>query len=201
MCEPMPLVGSGGPIRAKGGAPRAMIHGQAARMDRVSPMSRSIQTTLDFVLYTTADVWRALHLPLGCSSIDVAPMPPQTRSGEAGPSLRSRTTTSSKVKPPQHLEIPPTKAIHQSSPSSALKLGDTIGRLPDEVYDRALPPWRARWRRWLVRRLEGESEAMGKWQRRVRSEGRDAYFYWTALFGSELLLYLPSGIGATSEDT
>jgi hypothetical protein len=28
---------------------------------------------------------------------------------------------------------------------------------------------------------------MPDWQKRVRTEGRDKFFYWTAVFGSELL--------------
>lgn len=43
-------------------------------------------------------------------------------------------------------------------------------------------------RRYFVKRLRDEKEWMAKWQASVRTEGRDKYFYWTAIFGSELLL-------------
>jgi len=36
-----------------------------------------------------------------------------------------------------------------------------------------------------VRRLREEKVYMAEWQVRVRTEYRDKYFYWTAVFGSE----------------
>jgi hypothetical protein len=38
-----------------------------------------------------------------------------------------------------------------------------------------------------LRYLKWERGFMPDWQKRVRTEGRDKFFYWTAVFGSELL--------------
>jgi hypothetical protein len=35
-----------------------------------------------------------------------------------------------------------------------------------------------------LRYLEWEKGFMPAWQKRVRTEGRDKFFYWTAVFGS-----------------
>ncbi|WVR09120.1 hypothetical protein IAU60_006182 [Kwoniella sp. DSM 27419] len=77
-------------------------------------------------------------------------------------------------------------AVFQHSPhaDSKLKREWEPGCQPDEVYDQRLPAWRAWLRRWLVTRLREEKDWMAKWQRRIRSEGRDKYFYWTAIFGT-----------------
>lgn len=92
--------------------------------------------------------------------------------------------------PPSSIALPPQPAIFQHSPSASAPLRKEYepGCQPDAVYDAALPPWRAALRRWLVARTRAESVWLAKWQKRVRSEGRDKYFYWTALFGSELEL-------------
>ena len=86
-----------------------------------------------------------------------------------------------------HLDIPRETAVFQHSPEadSRLKREWEPGCQPDIVYDRALPPWRAGLRRYLVRRLRAENGWMAEWQVRIRTEGRDRYFYWTAIFGSE----------------
>jgi len=76
-------------------------------------------------------------------------------------------------------------AVFQHDPSIAtLKKEWEPGCQPDQVYDTALPPWRRWVRRRLVKRLRTEAEWMATWQRRVRTIGRDKYFYWTAVFGS-----------------
>lgn len=91
------------------------------------------------------------------------------------------------------LELPPPNlndetALFQHAPTPGTKVRQEWepGCQPDEVYDAALPAWRARARRYLVRRLHVEKKWMADWQLRVRTEGRDKYFYWTAIFGSEL---------------
>lgn len=78
-------------------------------------------------------------------------------------------------------------AIFQHDPTSPSKLQKEWepGCQPDSVYDESLPPWRASLRRVLVRRLRREKDWMADWQKRVRTVGRDKYFYWTAVFGSE----------------
>jgi hypothetical protein len=40
-----------------------------------------------------------------------------------------------------------------------------------------------------MRYLEWEKGFMPDWQKRVRTEGRDKFFYWTAVFGSESMLH------------
>ncbi|RXK34902.1 hypothetical protein M231_07836 [Tremella mesenterica] len=108
-----------------------------------------------------------------------------------GPSVRRRGQHSDS---PLHLTVPPSEGIFQTSPeNSRLRLAYEPGCLPDQVYDRELPAWRARIRRILVKRLRDESEGMARWQKRVRSEGRDRYFYWTAIFGTHtfFLTFLP----------
>jgi hypothetical protein len=87
-----------------------------------------------------------------------------------------------------HLKVPdPSEAVFQHDPvaGSSLKREWEPGCQPDEVYDRALPAWRAWLRRYFVLRLRSEKEWMAQWQVRVRTEARDKYFYWTAVFGSE----------------
>ncbi|EIW67130.1 hypothetical protein TREMEDRAFT_74652 [Tremella mesenterica DSM 1558] len=108
-----------------------------------------------------------------------------------GPSVRRRGEHRDS---PLHLTVPPSEGIFQTSPeNSRLRLAYEPGCLPDQVYDRELPAWRARIRRILVKRLRDESEGMARWQKRVRSEGRDRYFYWTAIFGTHtfFLTFLP----------
>ena len=87
-----------------------------------------------------------------------------------------------------HLKVPdPQEALfqHDPAPNASLKLEWEPGCQPDVVYDRALPPWRAKLRRYFVRRLRAERDWMATWQAGVRTEWRDRYFYWTAVFGSE----------------
>ncbi|WVQ93301.1 hypothetical protein IAU59_000369 [Kwoniella sp. CBS 9459] len=82
---------------------------------------------------------------------------------------------------------------HSPEPDSKLKREWEPGCQPDEVYDRYLPAWRAWLRRRLVSRLRGENRWMAEWQKRVRTEGRDKYFYWTAIFGTHtfFMAFLP----------
>jgi hypothetical protein len=88
------------------------------------------------------------------------------------------------------LDLPPSlndeTALFQHDPTADSKVRQEWepGCQPDEVYDAALPAWRAWARRYLVARLRSEKEWMSKWQTRVRTERRDRYFYWTAIFGS-----------------
>lgn len=87
-----------------------------------------------------------------------------------------------------HLEVPPNQTAvfqHSPSPGAQLRREWEPGCQPDAVYERELAPWRNALRVWLVRRLEREKVWMAEWQRKVRTEGRDRYFYWTAIFGSE----------------
>lgn len=88
------------------------------------------------------------------------------------------------------IEISPASsgtAIFQHNPKgdATLRREWEPGCQPDELYDAFLPAWRASLRRLLVRRLRNESTQMADWQKRVRSEARDKYFYWTAVFGSK----------------
>lgn len=86
-----------------------------------------------------------------------------------------------------HLKVPKAETAlfqHDPAPDAPVKREWEPGCQPDEVYDQFLPPWRAALRRWLVKRLREEKDWMAGWQRRVRSVGRDRYFYWTAVFGS-----------------
>jgi hypothetical protein len=105
-----------------------------------------------------------------------------------------------------------TTALFQHSPeSNKLEREYEAGCLPDEVYDRTLPGWRAGLRRFLTRCLKVESEYLAGMQvgrlhfcgssqfrklicsiskkHRIRGHFLDRYFYWTALFGSEFLLF------------
>jgi hypothetical protein len=97
--------------------------------------------------------------------------------------------------PSLHLEVPTNQtAVFQHSPEagSRLKREWEPGCQPDEVYEKELVAWRNALRVWLVKRLENEKTWMSEWQKRVRTEGRDRYFYWTAIFGSELSPHLGS---------
>lgn len=94
--------------------------------------------------------------------------------------------------PSLHIPIPaPSQetALFQHSPSADSKVRQEWepGCQPDEVYDAALPAWRAWARRYLVGRLRKEREWMAGWQASVRTESRDKFFYWTAIFGSEFV--------------
>jgi hypothetical protein len=100
-------------------------------------------------------------------------------------SLRSRRPGTENL----HLPTPPPaseKALFQHSPSA----GTTIrkewepGCQPNEVYAQELSAWRNRLRVGLLRWLEWEKGFMPAWQKRVRTESRDKFFYWTAIFGS-----------------
>ncbi|WWC97890.1 hypothetical protein V866_004778 [Kwoniella sp. B9012] len=82
---------------------------------------------------------------------------------------------------------------HSPSPDSKLKTEWEPGCQPDEIYDRYLPSWRAWLRRKLVKRLREEKDWMADWQKRVRNDGRDKFFYWTAIFGTHtfFMTFLP----------
>ncbi|WVQ81355.1 hypothetical protein IAT38_003478 [Cryptococcus sp. DSM 104549] len=82
---------------------------------------------------------------------------------------------------------------HSPEPDAKLKREWEPGCQPDEVYDAYLPPWRAWLRRKLVERLRREKDWMAEWQRRVRTEARDKFFYWTAIFGTHtfFMTFLP----------
>ena len=85
-------------------------------------------------------------------------------------------------------------ATFQHVPQGPLDREWEPGCQPDEIYDRALAFYRAIPRRWLVRRLKSESEYMAEFQQRIRTPKRDTFFYWTAIFGSELWEY-DAGVG------
>ncbi|WWC91291.1 uncharacterized protein L201_006234 [Kwoniella dendrophila CBS 6074] len=82
---------------------------------------------------------------------------------------------------------------HSPEPNSKLKREWEPGCQPDEIYDRYLPSWRAWLRRSLVNRLRKEKDWMADWQKRIRSNGRDQFFYWTAIFGTHtfFMTFLP----------
>ena len=44
-----------------------------------------------------------------------------------------------------------------------------------------------------MRYLEWEKGFMPAWQKRVRTEGRDKFFYWTAVFGSKCSFHRGDG--------
>ncbi|RSH95324.1 hypothetical protein EHS25_000411 [Saitozyma podzolica] len=95
-----------------------------------------------------------------------------------------------------HLKVPPPETAlfqHSPSPGARVKTEWEPGCQPDEVYDRVLPPWRSRLRRYLVDRLRKEKDWMAGWQGRVRTKERDRYFYWTAVFGTHtfFMTFLP----------
>jgi len=103
-------------------------------------------------------------------------------------SLRSRRPKTETLNL-SHLAPPPAdqKALFQHSPSpgSTIRKEWEPGCQPPEVYARELSTWRNELRLWLLRYLEWEKGFMPDWQKRVRTEGRDKFFYWTAVFGSE----------------
>ncbi len=59
------------------------------------------------------------------------------------------------------------------------------GLQPDSVYAAALAPWRDGLRRSFVSFLPAESEWIASVQREYRTKGRDKFFFWSAVFGSE----------------
>ncbi|KAI0072156.1 PAP2-domain-containing protein [Panus rudis PR-1116 ss-1] len=58
------------------------------------------------------------------------------------------------------------------------------GRLPDEVYERTLPWWRAALRKKILGNVEWESEVLASMQKRVRTPFLDAYFVYTSSLGT-----------------
>ncbi|KAI5455433.1 Long-chain base-1-phosphate phosphatase [Naganishia albida] len=76
-------------------------------------------------------------------------------------------------------------AVFQHSPETKdLQKEKEAGCLPDEVYERALPAWRAWIRRKLVNRLRAENDSLARLQERIRTPWLDRYFFWTAIFGT-----------------
>lgn len=71
------------------------------------------------------------------------------------------------------------------SPNGARKVHIEAGLQPDAVYAAALSPWRNAIRRRFVKNLEAESEWIASIQRQYRTKGRDKFFFWSAVFGSE----------------
>lgn len=105
--------------------------------------------------------------------------------------MPSRTSAPKKV----NLDAPAESAIFQHSPFPGFHLRTEWepGCQPDEVYDSVLPRWRAWLRRYLVRRLRQEKVWMAEWQGRMRTEVRDRYFYYSAVFGTHtfFMTFLP----------
>ncbi|KAI0253432.1 hypothetical protein BJV78DRAFT_1302210 [Lactifluus subvellereus] len=70
------------------------------------------------------------------------------------------------------------------------------GRLPEEVYTKTLPWWRAALRRKCVAVVEWESKVIAKWQvrqSRIRSPSLDTYFLQSSMLGAHtfFLVFLP----------
>jgi hypothetical protein len=105
-------------------------------------------------------------------------------------SLRSRRPGTDKLNL-SSLAPPSEKALFQHSPTpgASIRKEWEPGCQPAEIYARELSPWRNRLRLWLMRYLEWEKGFMPDWQKRVRTEGRDKFFYWTAVFGSESMIH------------
>ncbi|WVQ75462.1 hypothetical protein IAR50_005087 [Cryptococcus sp. DSM 104548] len=86
-------------------------------------------------------------------------------------------------------------ALFQHTPDhhAALKREWEPGCQPDQVYAEYLPTWRAWMRAKLVDRLRRENEWMAEWQKRVRTEQRDRFFYYSAVFGTHtfFMMFLP----------
>ncbi|KAK7685024.1 hypothetical protein QCA50_011859 [Cerrena zonata] len=59
-----------------------------------------------------------------------------------------------------------------------------VGRLPDEVYERALPWWRYAVRKRIVKTVEWESKVLANMQHCVRTPFLDAYFVYTSSLGT-----------------
>ncbi|WVO15304.1 hypothetical protein L204_102960 [Cryptococcus depauperatus] len=94
------------------------------------------------------------------------------------------------------ISVPYTEsAVFRHSPKleTQLKREWEPGCQSDELYDVYLPAWRASIRRFLVRRLRNEKEWMADWQKATRSEARDTFFYWSAIFGTHtfFMMFLP----------
>ncbi|GHJ86026.1 hypothetical protein NliqN6_2428 [Naganishia liquefaciens] len=76
-------------------------------------------------------------------------------------------------------------AVFQHSPETQrLQKEWEAGCQADEIYEKALPRYRAWLRRILVSRLRAENEMLGRLQKRIRTPWRDRYFFWTAIFGT-----------------
>jgi hypothetical protein len=100
-------------------------------------------------------------------------------------SLRSRRPQTEKLNLAT-LAPPSQKALFQHSPSpgASIRKEWEPGCQPAEIYAKELSAWRNGLRLWLLRYLEWEKGFMPAWQKRVRTGGRDKFFYWTAVFGS-----------------
>ncbi|KAI5118596.1 hypothetical protein M0805_004171 [Coniferiporia weirii] len=61
---------------------------------------------------------------------------------------------------------------------------DSVGTAPEELYAKTLSPWRAAARRFIVRRIQTESEWIARMQERVRSPWLDSYFVYTSSLGT-----------------
>lgn len=103
--------------------------------------------------------------------------------------LRARRSKADNGNLNLHLSVPEQAqtALFQHSPSSGSRIRKEWepGCQPSEVYERELSPWRNRLRLGILRCLDWETQFMPAWQKRVRTEARDKFFYWTAIFGSE----------------
>jgi hypothetical protein len=95
------------------------------------------------------------------------------------------------------LSVPPAdqSATFQHTPRGPLQREWEPGCQPDEVYAQVLSSWRNAMRLWLVNKLKKEKEWFPAWQASVRTARRDAYFYWTAVFGSEFRYLMQSAVG------
>lgn len=63
-------------------------------------------------------------------------------------------------------------------------LDESPGQMPVDVYDTILPPWRARIRKMVVKRVEKESETIANMQKYIRTPFWDAYFVYTSSLGT-----------------
>ncbi|KAL5521565.1 LCB3 [Sanghuangporus sanghuang] len=69
-----------------------------------------------------------------------------------------------------------------------------VGTAPEEFYTRTLAPWRATARRFIMQRLQLESEWIAKMQEQVRSPYLDAFFVYTSSLGTHtfFMIALPA---------
>ena len=82
-------------------------------------------------------------------------------------------------------------------PTSPLSMDETmyaVGAAPEEFYTRTLAPWRATARRFIMQRLQLESEWIARMQERFRSPWLDTFFVYTSSLGTHtfFMMALPA---------
>ncbi|KAL1406027.1 Long-chain base-1-phosphate phosphatase [Vanrija albida] len=117
----------------------------------------------------------------------IALVPSTPRDAKFVADVKEKPANGSDSAPPPKADAAPPPANGTADAKPKLKVEThhhEPGCQPESVYENALSPWRESLRRMVMAPLAAESEWLAEIQQRVRTPGRDRYFFWSAVFGT-----------------